>query len=137
MNGNQAYFGFGMPGALPGQNQNPLITPGSSYLGAMPAGLAGPGASPMASVQTPDSLNMQTAMPLAMMGMGLMGAGQQHSAHPQSTGQALLQTGLPIAGLMMQYPQFRQGLMGMLGSGAGGAGSTGGAFGIGVPGAEG
>jgi hypothetical protein len=108
MNGNQAYFGFGMPGALP-----------------------------MASVQTPDSLNMQTAMPLAMMGMGLMGAGQQHSAHPQSTGQALLQTGLPIAGLMMQYPQFRQGLMGMLGGGAGGAGSTGGAFGIGVPGAEG
>lgn len=114
------YFGFTNPAQLAGQqSSNPFMNAGSSYLGAMPAGLGGVGASPMASVQSAATPNMSTLLPIAQMGMNMMNQNRQQPGAQQRPS-AMQQLG-PAAMAMAMNPQLRQGMQGLMGTAGGSA----------------
>jgi hypothetical protein len=122
---NYPYFGFQMPGALPGQPMNPFMNAGSQYSGAMPATLGGVGASPISSISGAATPNMNTLLPMGMAGMSLMNAAHQQPGQQPSTMQQMMPGALGVAGLLAKNPNLLQGgggllggLGGLLGSGA-------------------
>jgi hypothetical protein len=119
-------FGFTQPGATQQfpfyMQQNPM-----QYQGAMPAGMFGPGASPMGAV--PQGQQTQGMNPM-MQGLGMVGSNMlqqaQNHQQPASIGGALMQSAPALMGMMARNPQMQQsmqngmqGLMGMFGGGAG------------------
>lgn len=101
---NYPYFGFTQPGTMPGQSQNPLMNPGSSYLGAMPAALGGVGASPMASLQSAPTPNMNALMPMGMLGAQLLASSRQQPGQPPSMMQQMMPSMMGVAGLLGRNP---------------------------------
>ena len=123
------YFGFQMPGQLPGQSSNPFMNPGASYMGAMPATLGGVGASPMASVQTPATPNMSTLLPAGLMGMQMMNQAHQQPGAQGSSGGFNPMMGVLGGGLAGLLPMLMKG-GGGLGAGLGAALGGGGLLGL-------
>lgn len=109
---NYPYFGFQQPNIEQQLMQpNLLSNPATQYMGAMPAGLGGVSASPVASVQQGVTPNMATMGLLGQLGMGLMQ--QAHPGQRQNIGQQIM----PMTMGLMSNPQIANGLLGIFARG--------------------